>query len=243
MHEPYKRIAEKPDKAILFIHGILGTPDHFRQLVALVPEEISVCNVLLDGHGKGVKGFAATSMKKWEAQIADAVSDLAQTHREICIVGHSMGTLLAIGQAVQCQKVTKLFLLAVPLRLFLKPKMPVNSLRVYLNRIDPENPEHLAAKACYSITDSKNVLLYLLWVPRFLELLGKMRRTRNILAQVKVPCFAFQSARDEMVSSRSGSLLQKNPAFSVTQLPNSSHYYYTPQDLSLLEKHFPEFIS
>ena len=76
MHKEYKRIAEHPDKAILFIHGILGTPNHFRAFVPLVPEDVTVYNILLDGHGKGVRDFSKTSMRKWEAQIAAAVKEL-----------------------------------------------------------------------------------------------------------------------------------------------------------------------
>ena len=40
-------------------------------LLSLVPDNISVYNVLLDGHGKGVKEFSKTSMKKWKKQIDD----------------------------------------------------------------------------------------------------------------------------------------------------------------------------
>lgn len=243
MHEEYKRISHPSDKAILFVHGILGTPNHFKQLVAVIPEDISVYNILLDGHGKGVKDFSHASMKKWEAQVAAAVAELGRDHKEVRIVGHSMGTLLAIGQAAANPKITKLFLLAVPLKLALKPKMLTNSLRVYFNKIDPENEEQIAAKKCYGITDSKNILLYLGWVPRFLELFSKIRATRKLIGQVSIPCFVFQSAKDEMVSRRSTALLQKNPAISVTELKNSGHYYYEKQDLATLHSAFSLFIS
>lgn len=243
MHKEYKRIADPSDKAILFVHGILGTPDHFKQLMALLPEDISVYNILLDGHGKGVKDFSHASMKKWEAQVAAAVAELGRDHKEIRIVGHSMGTLLAIGQAAANPKITKLFLLAVPLKLALKPQMLTNTLRVYFNKIDPENEAQMAAKKCYGITDSKNILLYLGWVPRFLELFSKIRATRKLIGQITIPCFAFQSAKDEMVSRRSSALLQKDPAISVTELKNSGHYYYETKDLTLIEESFVAFIS
>ena len=54
MHKEYKRIVENSPKALLFIHGILGTPNHFAPFIPLVPENLSVYNLLLDGHGKGV---------------------------------------------------------------------------------------------------------------------------------------------------------------------------------------------
>ena len=62
-HEPYFSVKEQADTAILMIHGILGTPDHFKPLLHLVPAEWSVYNILLDGHGKTVSHFANSSME------------------------------------------------------------------------------------------------------------------------------------------------------------------------------------
>lgn len=243
MHREYKRIAEHPNKAILLIHGIVGTPNHFSSLLPLIPDTISVYNILLDGHGKGVKDFSQTSMKKWEAQIAVAVSELASNHNEIYIVAHSLGCLLAIEQAVNNPKVSKLFLLAVPLKLFLKPKMLVNSCKVYFNRIDPLDEEALAAKACYGIDSDKNLLHYLGWAPRFIELFSKIRKTRDLIGSVSISCIACQSSKDEMVSRKSATLLAQNTNISVTELKNSGHYYYAKQDLTLIKAKFIEFVS
>ena len=120
-HKEYVRICDNSNIVILFIHGIVGTPNHFNEFVSLVPESFSVYNLLLDGHGKSVKDFSKTSMKKWEAQVASVVEKLSLTHEKIYIVAHSLGTLLAIDQAIKTKKVCKLFLLAVPLQLSLKP--------------------------------------------------------------------------------------------------------------------------
>ncbi len=243
MHKPYKRIAEHADKAIVFIHGIVGTPNHFASFMKLIPVNMSIHNILLDGHGKGVLDFAQTSMKRWEAQVALAVEELAENHNEIYIVAHSLGTLLAIEQAVKNPKITKLFLLAVPLKLFLKPKMFTQSRRVYLNKIDPEDPELLAAKNCYGIEQDRNLLHYLGWAPRFLELFSKIRKTRKILNRLQTPCVAYQSTKDEMVACSSGKLLAANPKISVVELKNSGHYYYDERDLSVLTDDFTAFIS
>ncbi len=242
MHEEYKRIVENANKAVLFIHGIVGTPKHFRFLVPLVPEDISVYNILLDGHGKGAKDFANTSMKRWEEQVSAVVRELAQKHNEIYIVGHSMGCLLAIEQALCNPKVTKLFLLAAPLKLFLKPKMAVNALKVFFDKINPQDKEEVAAKECYGIENDKNPLHYVGWIPRFLELFSKIRKVRRITELVKTPCVACQSLKDEMVSKMSIALLKKNSIFTIVELKNSGHYYYEENDLSLIKKTFTDFI-
>jgi len=242
MHKEFKRIVGNSDKAILFVHGIVGTPNHFKDFLPYVPKDISVYNILLDGHGKGVKDFSKTSMKKWEKQVTEAVEELEQDHKEIYIVAHSLGCLLAIEQAVCHSKVTKLFMLAVPLKLRLKPKMFINSLKVYFDKINPENKEVVAAKECYGIENEKNPFLYLGWIPRFLELFSKIRKTRKIMGDITIPCVACQSSNDEMVSKKARSMLENNSMISVIDLINSGHYYYEEKDIFLMKKIFMEFI-
>ena len=37
--------------AYIFVHGIVGTPNHFDFLMEYVPEDVSVWKLVLDGHG------------------------------------------------------------------------------------------------------------------------------------------------------------------------------------------------
>lgn len=241
MHKEYKHIAEDGQKAVLFIHGIVGTPNHFRAFLPLVPQGVSVWNLLLDGHGKGVRDFSKTSMKKWESQVQAAVEELARSHQEIYIVAHSMGTLLAIGQACQNEKIRGLFLLAVPLRVSLKPRAVGAAFKVCFGKIKEDDYFALAVKESCGIQPDKNLFRYIGWIPRYLELFRKIRRTRKNLHLLKIPTQAYQSAKDCMVSIRSTKLLQKNPAISVTVLPESDHHYYAPQELAMLLEHFEQW--
>ena len=242
MHREYKRIVGGSDRAVLFIHGIVGTPNHFKNFLPLIPENFSVHNILLDGHGKGVKDFSKTSMKKWEAQIHTAVNALAEKHNEVFIVGHSLGSLLALEQAIKNPKVSKLFLLAVPLRLFIKPRMLINTLRIYFNKTEPEDAVLTAARNCYGIANDRNPFHYLGWIPRYLELFSKIRRTRKEIELIKIPCEAYQSARDEMVSKKAKDILLRNPNISVMELENAGHYYYPENEFALIKDGFIEFL-
>lgn len=241
-HKEYKRIVDKAPIAVLFVHGILGTPNHFEQFVKLVPHSLSVYNLLLDGHGRGVEDFSQASMKSWEMQVSSAVEELSAHHDEIYIVAHSMGTLLAIDESIKNKKITKLFLLAVPLRLSLKFKMISGSLKVYFDRVRPDDHEGLAAKRCCGINHSKNPLKYIGWIPRFFDLFAKMRKTRHIIGFLKADCTAYQSCRDEMVSKRSIKCLLQNPQITICELKNSSHYYYDKQDFDFLIEAFQKMI-
>lgn len=76
-HTEIRRCVAGAENAVLFIHGIVGTPQHFAPLIPLVPEGWSLYNLLLDGHGGSVEAFSHTSMKKWRAQVSAAVEELA----------------------------------------------------------------------------------------------------------------------------------------------------------------------
>ena len=66
-HSEYIRV-NSSETAVLMIHGIAGTPAHFRELIPVIPEDWAVYNILLDGHGKNVEDFGRSSMQKWKDQ-------------------------------------------------------------------------------------------------------------------------------------------------------------------------------
>ncbi len=241
-HKEYKRIIPEAHAAILFVHGIVGTPNHFAEFVMRVPEGISVWNILLDGHGGTVQDFSRTSMQKWEAQVRDAVEELAMSHTEIYIVAHSMGTLFAIDRAIENERVKGLFLLAVPLKIAPKPRMLSNLCKVYFDKIKPDDVVALAAKRCYGIAQDKNPFHYFGWVPRYLELFAKAKDVRKRIPLLKTPTVAYQSVRDELVSISSVKELQKNKSISIVELKNSGHYYYEQNDFVFLLNEFEKFI-
>lgn len=240
-HKTYTRLVPAADSAVLFIHGILGTPNHFADFVSLVPENMSVLNLLLDGHGAGVREFSRTSMKKWEAQVEAAVDYLLSTHKKLYIAAHSLGTLLAIGAAVK-KPIAGLFLLAVPIRLGLKPRVFATCFKVWRGRVRDTDVYTVAAQNCCGIEQNRNLLLYLGWIPRFWELLVKIRKTRKLLPSLTAPGVAYQSAKDELVSTASIPYLCANSALKVTCLENSTHYYYESKDLAFLKQEFLIFI-
>lgn len=241
-HEENRRMVPGADAAVLFIHGILGTPNHFSAFLPLIPVDISVVNLLLDGHGAGVRAFSRTSMKKWETQVEAAVDSLLATHKKLYIAGHSLGTLLAIEQAVK-KPVAGLFLLAVPIRLGIKPRVFATCWKVWRGRVRDTDVYTVAAQNCCGVEQSKNLLLYLGWIPRFWELLVKIRKTQKLLPNLTAPAAVYQSAKDELVSTSSDSYLVSNSTMQVTCLENSTHYYYEPKDLALLQREFIKFLS
>lgn len=244
MHKEF--VSFKPDikKAVLFIHGILGTPRHFDDFIPLVPAGYNIFNVLLDGHGGDVEDFSNTSMKKWEDQISSTVSDILINHDELLIVAHSMGTLLALSESIKYPgKVKKMFFLASPLKIYAKPSLFINSAKIYFNVQSDKDKVLLAAKKSYGIIkNDKKFWKYFCWIPRYRELFSKIKSIRKILEEVQCNVIVFQSKNDEMVSLKSEKYLKLIKNSQIEYLENSSHFYYEEKDQEYILNEFKNFI-
>lgn len=242
-HSAYIREVENSETAYLFIHGIIGSPDHFKNLIELVPKNCSVYNLLLDGHGKKVEDFAKTSMKKWEKQVEETMKHLNEKYQNIIIVGHSMGTLLSINTALKYpKKVKQLFLLSIPLKVAVKPSALSDALKVIFDKIGIDDVTADAAKKGHSIETDQHIIKYVTWIPRYIELFHKIYETDKILGTLAIPTIAFQSLQDELVSPKTYEMLKEYDTIETILLENSGHYYYTDDDYKIILEKFEEII-
>ncbi len=231
-HQEYRRLVPGAKTAVMFIHGIVGTPNHFRDmlpLVQMVSENCSVHNLLLDGHGKGVEDFSHSSMQKWKTQVWGAFDALAATHEAVVIVAHSMGTLFAIQLGAEFpEKVRNLFLLAVPLRPWPRLFGVCNMLRLVFHRVREDRPLEMATRSACGITTTRKLWQYLAWIPRYLELFAEIPKAEKLLPSLQIPVLAFQSGLDELVSGRSCWVLERSGTVQLIELRLSTHFYYAP---------------
>lgn len=237
------RIGKDSAVAVLMIHGICGTPRHFDLLIPLIPEDWTVYNILLDGHGKGVAEFGATSMKKWKNQVEQVLTELLRTHQRVFIVGHSMGSLFAIDWGIRLpDRVAGLFLMAVPLRISVSLRAVISSAKLARGRVDPGDRTARAMREDCSVRLEPGMWKYRTWIPRYWELLREIRRTRKQLPRLTVPAMAFQSDEDELVSTRACDLLAGNPHIWVCRLHRSGHFCYTQDDKVILTEQFRQWL-
>lgn len=226
--------------AVLFIHGILGTPRHFDFLREILPEGFTAKSLLLPGHGGSTKDFGKSSMVQWSEQCESALLELSASHKRVFLVGHSMGSLLSVRLALKHPgKVSGIFVLAIPLRIRFGIRALASSLHTAFAPPETDSPFQRVCREACSVKLSKNPFAYLPWIPRFLELFALSREIRKAMPTLKVPCTLIQSARDEMVS----------PAFTkpasntkVCALPDSSHYFYSKSDRNFVREEFKNFI-
>ena len=242
-HQEYRRTIEGSKRAFLLVHGIVGTPDHFESIIDLIPEDVTLWNILIDGHGKKVRDFAKTSMKKWEAQIAEVVDELSRTHDEIYVVAHSMGALLTIKEALNNPKIVKMFFVQPAMVPCVKWGIVKTVLKIFFNYIKPDDLVIQASQRCYGIEISRNLFGYIGWIPRFVELFVKARKTVRSLKDFKTPCVAFMSKKDEVVAQASGKILRRYPNIKVFDMENSGHFYYEKNDTQLLRAEFSKFVN
>lgn len=232
-HNPFSRQGTGKN-AVLLIHGIAGSPGHFRDLVPVIPPEYSVYNILLDGHNGTVTDFGRTSMAKWKAQVRAAFAELFARHEKVVIVAHSMGTLFAIQAAIDHpDKIVRLFLLSVPTRPWLRFSTICTCFRVAFGKLD--DPRAQAMRSDTGIQLTPKLWEYVSWAPRMLELLAECRRVQKILPRLHTPTLSFQSREDELVSIRAFRDLEFHPYITNVMLLDSGHFVYGKEDTAYLQ--------
>lgn len=225
-HTEYIRIVLGARTAVLMIHGICSTPRHFDFLLPLIPQDASVCNILLAGHGGDVKDFSRATMKDWKQQVQRHLEELSRTHEELIVVGYSLGTLLTLNFFENYPKVKGLLLLNTPLSIFLKPLMIPRSLRISFGKGNPNNMMERAMYEDLSIRLTPYLWRYLPWIPNFVSLIRLSFQCRKKAGRINVPCYALFSEKDEMVTVKSQNFFPAKDQVHCMLFENSSHCYY-----------------
>ena len=83
---------------------------------------------------------------------------------------------------------------------------------------------------------------YIGWIPRYLELFREVKSGRINIQKVEVPCFIFQSKKDELVSFKSVKFIPEKENIRLTVLKNSAHFIYDKEDFEVVLDTFKEII-
>lgn len=227
MHAPMKRIVPGARAGVLFIHGINATPRFFDEYAAALPADVSVHSLLLPGHGGTVKDFGAHGAKAWETHVRAAIEELRAAHERVYIMAHSLGTLLAIREAVRDDRnLAGMLLLCVPLRIWSRPTAWLRNLHRVLQ--PAKYAEEMRTN--YGTEVDWRLWRYIGWIPRYGELFALSRDARKKVSSLRVSCHVFMARHDEQVSLRSEKCMAGNPAIRLQRMPDSSHHLFAPED-------------
>lgn len=223
-HAEYSYKAQKSDTVIVFIHGIQGSPLQFDFMIESLNGLYSIENLLLPGHGKKVKDFKNSGMDEWQKYLDAKVKLLQKEYKNIILVGHSMGALLAVCEAyTNPESIRGLFLTAMPLRIRMRFSYIKNNLAVAFSKKDRN--EIIAAARKGNSTETSNPFSYLLGMPRYIELMGKIKSTRELIERLNLPTVVVHSENDEIVSKKALEYLKGKKNIRIVVVKNAGHYY------------------
>ena len=99
--------------AVLLIHGFGDTPQSVRPLAdALNAAGWTVNAVLLPGHGRSLRAYAAAGASEWIAHAQSSYRELRTTHKTVVVCGISMGAALSTILAAEHSEIPAVALLA-----------------------------------------------------------------------------------------------------------------------------------
>ena len=224
-------------KAVLFLHGFLGSETQFRPFYETVREcGWEMCSLTLPGHGQDIRFFRAHGKTDWLLAVESKLASLKKEYDELLIAGHSMGGLLAILAAEKSPgKIRGILALMPPLKVHLTRR----ALSLYLRVPRPakkQEPSFLrAARESLGVkingyTDAFSLL------GGVRDLYRLMDETKKKLSQLRVPLLTVHSRSDEIVSPRSMELFRRDPNAQTHFFTYSSHFCFEESELVLMQK-------
>lgn len=218
--------------ATMFVHGIGG---HFKQFASL-PEAAApfgtVETFILPGHGGRFADLLKTDVADWLGDVEARLARLSESHDEVVLVGHSLGTLLSMYAAYKNPfKVKRLLLWATPFGISLR-----SSLAQKMKYKREQTPKTAAVSATDILsTPLPNAIEALRMLPKLSHIVTFSKRCEIVYPSLDFTFECFQVKFDEMVKPEpSMQVLAKNPQAAVHLLTESSHGYLVSPELEMV---------
>ena len=245
MHNPTFLKCDDADTAVIFIHGLFGSPNQFVELADAVYNMGCTCKcVLLPGHGGGMSEFAKSGVADWQQHLQNEIDKIKLDHKRVFLVGHSMGGLLALNASMLKENnISGVFLIATPLKVHIVDPKSILRKRQLL-RFPKDNEIKSAYMKLNSVKMPKR-FVYLPPVRTIREFYKLMRQTEKRLPEVFVPVHMIHSRGDETTSYKSATLFYKglrNTQRATFSLDKSWHAFYYDDEQEIVRDKLIEFI-
>ena len=172
-----------------------------------------------------------TGKLQWEAHVRRELDSLRNGYDNILLVGHSMGCLLAVREAIRnSDHIIGIFALALPLYMRVSLKGMQINFKYMTQHVQRADARMQAAREFCGVGG------VFLWnavaiLPKALDVLSLSAKTRRSITGMTVPLVIIHSPGDEWVSSRTLKFVNthlKNAQ--LVQLAESGHFWYADLD-------------
>ena len=226
--------------AVLFVHGIQGSPGQFQFLIEALPAGVEVRNLLLPGHGGSARDFRSSDRAAWLTAVGGEAKRLLEQGRRVIYVGHSMGCLLGLAISRELgDPFAGMLLLCCPFRIRPTVRYLSNNLRA-MRPERPGEPSRVSAARAANSVRVRHPAEHLTLLHPYAELLRLMGETRRAGPVGPEGIRFYFSEADEIVSPRSRGEAARYPASDVRILPGCGHNDFTEpakQTLQLALQH------
>ena len=207
----------------------------FRNLAKIAYDEgYSTLVLLLPGHGKKGIDFANASMSKWILYVNKKIKNMEKKYKDIILVGHSMGGLLAVEYVAHFKSsVIKLILIGFPIKIRVNPKVIIGAIKISLGKIS-EKEKYVVAECRAMGVEATKFIECRAWLPRYIELIHLVYHSRKQIRKIGIPIIIIQSSKDEFICKRINKYIDLDN-ISLYNLDKSKHFCYDHNDLSRLE--------
>lgn len=195
---------------VLILHGFTGTLESVIALrVPLQNLGVTVSMPLLKGHGQdSPEALRGVEWHEWLDDAERALQKLSRDADRIIVIGHSMGSLLALNLAVKYPDTVDALVLATPaikLVSMFAPGRPMQSFALLISKIFT----NWELKPLFSDPQCASLTSHYSWVPTnaIISFFDLIRQTLPQLGRVKVPVLVVQCRRDSTVLPESATIL------------------------------------
>lgn len=211
----------------LLIHGFSGSPGEIRPLGEYLAEQgFTVLGVKLAGHATKEEDLEKTSWEDWYKSAWEGYNTLKSNCDKVCIIGFSMGGLLALKLSAE-NKAAGVVSISAPIYL---RDWKINFLPIIMlfkKYSFKKQKSYLDEKMHKYLSSYKKMPLKA--VRSLLELI---EITKEQLTRVKCPALIIQSQKDGTVNPRSARYIHNN----IGSLHKELVWFYNSGHLIVLDK-------
>ncbi|HOH43762.1 MAG TPA: alpha/beta fold hydrolase [Candidatus Hydrogenedentes bacterium] len=249
--EPRHLGAQDAERAVLFIHGFIATPNSFADLPDYVAARgWHVRAMLLPGHGTSPFDFQKVTGQELEDAVLQEVEQLKRRYATVVLVGHSMGGALATIAAAQSSP-KGLILVA--------PYYSVTHRWYYMMR--PETWARLASSVTPFIcapgtrqpirqTTGKGKIILYKWIPLksvpVAMALAEKARHEDTLRKINMPTLLIHSVNDTVTDPAASKKVYDvipSPDKTAEWLTRSNHVVFWDYDRDQVKESVSRFLS